>query len=135
MSLHLNLKIKKREAFRPFAPMVLKERCNEYFNLNIDSPYMLLAPQVRPDKQAVLPAITHNDGTARVQTIGETEHPLLRKLILEFEKRSGVPVLLNTSFNRNGEPVVCKPMHAMDCFLNTNLDAMAIGPYWLEKKT
>lgn len=130
----LNLKIKKRESFRPFAPMVLKERANEYFNLNIESPYMLLAPQVRPEKKAILPAITHNDGTARVQTIGNDEHPLLRKLILEFEKRSGVPVLLNTSFNRNGEPVVCKPMHALDCFLNTNLDALAIGPYWLEKK-
>ncbi len=131
----LNSRIKKREGFRPFAPMVLKEKCSEYFNLNIDSPYMLLAPQVRENKKSVLPAITHSDGTARVQTVGQNENPILRKLILEFEKLSGVPVLLNTSFNRNGEPVVCKPENAVDCFLNTQLDALAIGQFWVEKKT
>lgn len=129
----LNHKVKKRESFRPFAPMVLRERVSEFFNLNIDSPYMLLAPKVLENKKALLPAITHADGTARVQTIGDHEHPLLRQLIVEFEKRSGAPVLLNTSFNRNGEPVVCKPLHAIDCFLNTGLDALAIGPYWIEK--
>jgi carbamoyltransferase len=129
----LNSRIKKRESFRPFAPMVLKERCHEFFELEIDSPYMLLAPKVRAEKQALLPAITHADGTARVQTVGQDEHPLLRKLIERFEPLSGAPVLLNTSFNRNGEPVVCKPEHALDCFLNTELDALAIGPYWIEK--
>lgn len=131
----LNMKVKKRESFRPFAPMVLKERAHEFFHLTIDSPYMLLAPQVRADKKDILPAITHADGTARVQTVGQEEHKLLRKLILEFEKHSGVPVLLNTSFNRNGEPVVCKPMNAIESYLGSGLDALAIGPYWLEKKT
>lgn len=129
----LNSRIKKRESFRPFAPMVLKERSSEFFDLEIESPYMLLAPQVRTEKRHLLPAITHVDGTARVQTVGESEHPLLRKLILEFERLSGVPVLLNTSFNRNGEPVVARPEHALDCFLNTELEALAIGPFWIEK--
>jgi carbamoyltransferase len=80
-----------------------------------------------------LPGITHADGTARVQTIGQNEHPLLRKLIQAFEARSGVPVLLNTSFNRNGEPVVCRPQHAVDCYLNSGLEGLAIGPFWMEK--
>lgn len=131
----LNHKIKKREGFRPFAPMVLEERCSEFFNLNIQSPYMLLAPSVRSDKRELLPAITHADGTARVQTVGATEHPRLRKLILEFEKLSNVPVLINTSFNQNREPVVCKPEHAVKCFLNTELDVLVIGDYWVEKIT
>lgn len=130
----LNLKVKKRESFRPFAPIVLQERCEEFFELNISSPYMLLAPKVRSHMRSVLPAITHADSTARVQTLGKDENPLLRKLILAFERKSGVPILINTSFNRNGEPVVCKPVHALDCFLNTGLEALAIGPYWLEKR-
>jgi len=130
----LNQKVKKREAFRPFAPIVLKERCSEFFELNINSPYMLLAPKVRAEKRALLPAITHADFTARVQTLGLEENPLLRKLILSFEKKSGVPIIINTSLNQNGEPVVCKPTHAVNCFLNTGLDALAIGPFWLEKE-
>jgi carbamoyltransferase len=129
----LNSKVKKREAFRPFAPMVLEEAADRYFHLKIKSPYMLLAPKVRAEMRARLPGITHADGTARVQTIGDREHPLLRKLIAAFAERSGVPVLLNTSFNRNGEPVVCKPQHAVDCYLNSGLEALAIGPFWMEK--
>lgn len=129
----LNSKVKKREAFRPFAPMVLEEKSEKYFQMGIKSPYMLLAPKVRPDMREKLPGITHADGTARVQTIGQNEHPLLRRLITEFERRSGFPVLLNTSFNRNGEPVVCKPYNAVDCYVNSGLEALAIGPYWMEK--
>jgi carbamoyltransferase len=129
----LNLKVKNREAFRPFAPMILEEKCSEYFNLKIKSPYMLIAPQVLKNKQALLPGITHVDGSARVQTVGKNEHPLLRKLILRFEEKSGVPLLLNTSFNLNGEPVVCTPMNAINCFLKSGLDAIAIGDYWIEK--
>ncbi len=129
----LNHKVKKRESFRPFAPMVLEESAERYFHLKIRSPYMLLAPKVRAEMRDRLPGITHADGTARVQTIGQREHPLLRKLIQAFETRSGIPVLLNTSFNRNGEPVVCKPQHAIDCYLNSGLEGLAIGPFWVEK--
>ncbi len=129
----LNQKVKKREPFRPFAPMVLEEAAERYFHLKIKSPYMLLAPKVRSEMRDPLPGITHADGTARVQTIGQNEHPLLRKLIHAFEARSGVPVLLNTSFNRNGEPVVCNPHQALDCFLNSGLEGLAIGPFWMEK--
>ncbi len=129
----INDKIKKREAFRPYAPMVLKERASEFFNLTTSSPYMLLAPTIKAEKKALLPGITHADDSARVQTVGEDENPILRKLIVEFEKLSGVPVLLNTSFNRNGEPVVCTPENALDCFMKTKMDALAIGPYWLAR--
>jgi carbamoyltransferase len=129
----LNLKVKHRESFRPFAPMVLEEASPEYFSLNIKSPYMLLAPKVRVDKRSIVPAITHADGSARVQTIGKDENPLIRNLILDFEKISGVPILLNTSFNRNNEPVVCTPKQAINCFLETDLDCLAIGNFWLEK--
>lgn len=129
----INDKIKKREPFRPYAPMVLKEELQNYFHLDIDSPYMLLAPKVRQDKKHLLPAITHADETARVQSVGENENPKLRKLITEFYRLSGVPVLLNTSFNRNGEPVVCTPENALQCFMQTKMDALAIGPYWIAK--
>lgn len=129
----INEKIKKREPFRPYAPMVLEERASDYFELSIRSPYMLLAPKVRPDKRALLPGIVHADDTARVQTVGKTEHPRLRKLLEAFGELSGDPVLLNTSFNRNGEPVVCTPEQALNCFVHTKMDALAIGDYWLEK--
>jgi len=129
----LNLKIKKRESFRPFAPIVLEERATEFFDLSIASPYMLLAPKVRSDKRTLLPAITHVDGTARVQTCNQTSNPLLRKLIEEFESLSGVPMIINTSFNRNTEPVVATPDQAIDCFLQTQMDLLAIGPYIVSK--
>jgi carbamoyltransferase len=129
----LNLRIKKREAFRPFAPIVLQENANEYFNLNVASPYMLLAPQVRPEAQGRVPAITHVDGTARVQTCDKTSNPKLRRLIEEFHSLSGVPVIINTSFNRKGEPVVCQPEHAIDCFKHTQMDLLAIGDFVVEK--
>jgi carbamoyltransferase len=130
----LNLRIKKREPFRPFAPIVLEEKVSTYFDLNIKSPYMLLAPLVREEQRAKVPSITHVDGTARVQTCDQTSNPRLRRLITEFEKLSGVPIIINTSFNRKGEPVVCKPAHAIDCFLNTEMDLLAIGPFIAEKR-
>lgn len=130
----LNLRIKKREPFRPFAPIVLEEKCSEYFHLSIKSPYMLLAPLVRKEMRAKVPAITHVDGTARVQTCDQTSNVRLRKLITEFEKLSGVPVIINTSFNRKGEPVVCTPAHAIDCFQQTQMDLLAIGSFIVEKE-
>lgn len=130
----LNLRIKKREPFRPFAPIVLEESVSAYFDLSIKSPYMLLAPLVRDDMRAKLPSITHVDGTARVQTCDRTSHPRLRRMIKEFEFLSGVPIIINTSFNRKGEPVVCKPSHAIDCFLNTEMDLLAIGSFIAEKR-
>jgi carbamoyltransferase len=129
----LNSKIKKRESFRPFAPMVLREKSHEYFEMDHESPYMLLAPQVRPEKRSHVPAITHVDGTARVQTVDENSNPRIRKLLLEFEKLSGVPMIINTSFNRSGEPVVCRPEDAIDCFLGTQMDCLAIGDYLVER--
>ena len=129
----INDKIKKREPFRPFAPLVLEEKANEYFHLSVKSPYMLLAPQVRAEKKSVLPAITHVDGTARVQTVDQDSHPRLRKLIQEFAKLSGVSVLLNTSFNRNGEPVVCLPEHALRCFMESKMDVLVLEDYILVK--
>lgn len=129
----LNSRIKKREAFRPFAPIVLQENCTDYFDLKIASPYMLLAPTVLENMRAAVPAITHVDGTARVQTCDEASNPLLRKLIQASAKRTGVPVIINTSFNRKGEPVVCRPEHAIECFLATQMDLLAIGPFVVEK--
>jgi carbamoyltransferase len=129
----LNSRIKKREAFRPFAPIVLEENSSEYFDLNIPSPYMLLAPLVHKEKQSHVPAITHVDGTARVQTCDRASNPLLRKLITASSKRTGVPVIINTSFNRKGEPVVCRPEHAIECFLATQMDLLAIGSFVVEK--
>lgn len=125
----INSKIKFREPFRPFAPTVLKEKAHIYFDMDPDfeSPFMLLAPDVRPDKRALLPAITHVDGTARVQTIGREDNPKYYGVIEEFEKLSGVPVVLNTSFNVKGEPIVCTPQDAHSCFLKTDMDVLVLG--------
>jgi len=131
----LNEKIKKREAFRPYAPIVLVERARDYFDLPCPSPFMLLAPQVRADKAPALPGITHADGTARVQTVDQDSNPRMQKLLVEFEKRSGVPMLVNTSFNRQEEPVVCLPDHALACFLGTQMDYLALGDFWVDRST
>jgi carbamoyltransferase len=131
----INSRIKKRENFRPFAPMVLENLCSEFFELNIKSPFMLLAPKVKESKKNLIPSIVHADGTARVQTIEKNENRLVYKLIEEFEKLSTVPILLNTSFNGNGEPVVCSPKDAVDCFKRIDLDVLVIGDYWVEKNS
>ncbi|MBI4525498.1 MAG: carbamoyltransferase [Deltaproteobacteria bacterium] len=128
----LNSRIKQREPFRPFAPSILEERVGDYFEQSYPSPFMLMAYKVKPEKREVIPAPTHVDGTGRLQTVKREENPLYWRLIKEFETLTGVPVLLNTSFNEN-EPVVCTPGEAIDCFLRTKMDVLAIGKYVIEK--
>lgn len=122
----LNAKIKRREMFRPFAPSILEEAAADYFTQSYPSPFMLMAYAVRPEKRCVIPATTHVDGSGRLQTVNQRQNPLYYKLITEFGKQTGVPVLLNTSFNEN-EPVVCKPEEALDCFLRTRMDLLVLG--------
>ncbi len=125
----INAKVKFREAFRPFAPSILKEHAHEYFEMpeGFDAPFMLLVPKVREEKHAVLPAITHADGTGRVQTVTEEDNDRYYRLIKAFQKRTGVPVVINTSFNVRGEPIVCTPQDAYNTFLNTGIDVLVIG--------
>ena len=149
-----NLKIKFRESFRPFAPSVLEERVDEYFDMrpNEQSPYMLLVADVAQSQRlagpadeppgferlkherAMLPAVTHVDGSARVQTVGRERHPLFWRLLRQCEQRTGCGVVLNTAFNVRGEPVVCTPDDAYRCFVNTAIDWLAIGPFLLSRE-
>jgi carbamoyltransferase len=131
---HLNAKVKHRESFRPFTPSVLREKCGEYFTLDIESPFMLLAPYVFRDERDIIPAVTHVDGTARVQTVTREQNPLYYSLIQEFEKLTGIPILLNTSFNVAGEPIVETPEDAVRCFKSTEIDVLSIGNYILTKE-
>ncbi|MBI3006326.1 MAG: carbamoyltransferase [Ignavibacteriales bacterium] len=128
----VNLKIKFRESFRPFAPTVLEERTKEYFEFDRPSPYMLFVANVRNDKR-IIPAVTHVDGSARLQTISRNQHPLYYDLIAEFERQTGCPVIINTSFNVRGEPIVCSPEDAWRCFMRTEMDCLVMGSYILEK--
>lgn len=127
----LNAQVKHRESFRPFAPVVLEEKTSEYFDLNCPSSFMLLVAKIKKDN---IPAVTHIDGTGRVQTISRRQNPLFYELIEEFEKITGVPVVLNTSFNDNGEPIVESPADAIKSFRATNLDALIIHDYLIEKQ-
>jgi carbamoyltransferase len=129
----VNLKIKFRESFRPFAPTVLLDKASEYFELDRQSPYMLLVTQVREAKK-VIPAVTHVDGSARVQTIAREDNPLYYDLIDEFYKITGVPIILNTSFNVRGEPIVCTPEDAYTCFIRTKMDNLVMGNFLLNKE-
>jgi carbamoyltransferase len=129
----LNMKIKFREGFRPFAPSVLADKAREWFEIDCDSPYMLLVAQVREGKR-VIPSVTHVDNSARLQTVTRAESPLYYDLIQEFGRITGVPVIINTSFNVRGEPIVCTPHDAYLCFMRTNMDQLALGPYLLDKK-
>jgi carbamoyltransferase len=129
----VNLKIKFRESFRPFAPTVLFERLEDYFEFHEQSPYMLFVAQVRPDRRTI-PAVTHVDGSARLQTIARADHPLYYDLIGEFEKLTGCPVVINTSFNVRGEPIVCTPLDAIKCFLRTDMDYLVLGNFVLDKR-
>ena len=129
----VNQCVKHREGFRPFAPSVLEERAGDYFEYAGASPFMLFVYGVRPEKRAVIPAVTHVDGTARVQTVRRADHPLYWELISEFERLTGVPVVMNTSFNVNGEPIVCAPVDAIRCFFGSGLDALALGPFLIRK--
>jgi len=130
----LNKRIKHREPFRPFAPSILEESTAEYFEKSYPSPFMNLAYRVRPEKREIIPAPTHVDGTGRLQTVSRRSNPRYWSLIKEFEKLTGVPVLLNTSFNEN-EPIVLTPDEAIDCFLRTKMDVLVMGDYVVEKQT
>jgi carbamoyltransferase len=122
----LNSRVKHRQAFRPFAPIVLAERMKDIFEGEEDSPYMLIAKPVRPEWRDRIPGIVHVDGTARVQTVREAINPKLYRLLREFDALTGVPVLINTSFNVKGEPIVETPEDAMYCFLNTGIDHLVL---------
>jgi carbamoyltransferase len=154
MQRQMNLKIKFRESFRPFAPSVLRERVSDYFDMDVDSPYMLLVAPVKEgrripmtDEQETLwgieklnvprsdiPAITHVDYSARVQTVSHDVNPDYYDLISEFESQTGCAVVVNTSFNVRGEPIVCTPEDAYRCFMRTHIDTLVLGPYVLRKE-
>jgi len=130
----LNSRVKFRQPFRPFAPIVLKERADEIFLGPGESPYMLMAKHVAPEWKDKIPAIVHVDGTARVQTVAEDENPMLYRLLKEFDALTGVPVLVNTSFNIKGEPIVETPEDAMQCFLGTGIDHLILHDLVVSKK-
>ena len=130
----LNSRVKHRESFRPFTPSVLRERASEFFTLDIDSPFMLLAPYVLPGKAEIVPAITHVDNTARVQTVDKDLSPRYYNLIKAFERQTGVPMILNTSFNIAGEPIVETPEDAIKCFLSTDIDVLGIDHFFISKR-
>ena len=154
MQKELNLKIKFRESFRPFAPSVLREDVNEWFELSNDSPYMLLVSEIKKEKQikmkkedeklfgieklnikrSNIPAITHIDYSARIQTVHKETNPRYYELIKEFKKITNCPVLVNTSFNVRGEPIVCSVEDAFNCFMGTNLDVLVIEDFILYKE-
>jgi len=149
----MNLKIKFRESFRPFAPSVLEEKASEYFDIDRASPYMLLVADVREEQRrepaagktvlqglhklsevrSTVPAVTHVDCTARVQTVSRRTNPLYHELISRFEQDHGCPVIINTSFNVRGEPIVCTPEDAWRCFMRTNMDYLVLGPFLLSR--
>jgi carbamoyltransferase len=149
----MNLKIKYRESFRPFAPSVLAERTAEWFELDAESPYMLLVAGVRAERRlplagdergldlrewvnrprSTIPAVTHVDYSARIQTVHADTNPDYHALIAEFEKLTGCPLIVNTSFNVRGEPIVCTPEDAYRCFLRTEMDDLVLGPFLLAK--
>ncbi|MGM0575663.1 MAG: carbamoyltransferase family protein [Myxococcota bacterium] len=129
----LNARVKFREWFRPFAPAVLAERAGEFFERGDEAPYMLVVSPTREDKRDVLPAVTHVDGGARVQTVRREQNPRYHGVIRAFGERTGVPVLVNTSFNIRGEPIVTTVQDALKCYYTTDMDALAIGPFLLRK--
>ena len=148
----MNLKIKFRESFRPFAPIVLRERASEYFDIapQHDSPYMLIVAPVRAEKRkpveagavgldklkqlrSVVPAVTHVDFSARLQTVDGERNPRLARLMRRFEERTGCPVLINTSFNVRGEPIVCTPQDALRCCLGTEMDVLVLENFVIRR--
>ena len=129
----LNLKIKHRESFRPFAPSILEEHAKEWFEDPDDVPFMMKVYPIRPEKHNQIPAVTHVDGSGRLQTVSSKTNTRYHALITEFYGLTQVPMVLNTSFNEN-EPVVCKPEEALDCFLRTNMDLLVLGNYLIERR-
>jgi len=150
MQTRMNLMIKFRESFRPFAPSVLREDVHEFFELDYDSPYMMIVAGVHPDKRkqidtesegldklkqvrSEIPAITHVDYSARIQTVDAKDNPLYHRLISSFKEKTGCSVIVNTSFNVRGEPIVCTPEEAYRCFTRTHMDVLVLGPYVIER--
>ena len=154
MQKNLNLKVKFRESFRPFAPSILVENCNEWFELSESSPYMLMVANIQKDKiiqiskedeklfgikklnlkRSSVPAITHVDYSARIQTVHKKTNELYYKLITKFKEITGCPILINTSFNVRGEPIVNTPEDAFKCFMGNDLDILVIGNCYLKKE-
>ena len=150
----LNLKVKYRESFRPFAPSILREDLSEWFDFDYDSPYMLLVCDVKKNirydlseaekklfgidklniKRSKIPAVTHVDYSARIQTVHKETNPKYHSLISRFKEITGCPVIVNTSFNVRGEPIVCAPTDAFKCFMGTQLDVLVVGNYFLIKE-
>ena len=146
-------KVKFRESFRPFAPSILREDLNEWFDFDSDSPYMLFVSEVKKNKQiemkeseknlfgidklnikrSIIPAITHVDYSARIQTVNGVENPKLYKLLNTFYKKTNCPILINTSFNINNEPIVCNLEDAFNCFKKTNIDILVLGNFIISK--
>jgi carbamoyltransferase len=130
----INARVKRREPFRPFAPVVPAERARDFFDVEHDVPWMTEIVHVRPEKRAAIAAVVHVDGTARVQTLARADAPRLYALLLKFETRAGVPVLLNTSFNVAGEPIVCAPEDACRCMIDAGLDGLVLGDLWVTRR-
>ena len=153
MQRDLNLKVKYRESFRPFAPSILREDVSDWFELETDSPYMLIVADVRKDRRRAMtseeralfgidklnivrskiPAVTHVDYSARIQTVHANKNPVFHRLLKRFKELTGCPVLVNTSFNVRGEPIVCTPEDAFRCFMGNELDLLVIGNCILQK--
>src|SRR5262249_53480258 len=129
----VNMRVKHRQAFRPFAPVVIAERAQEIFEGEGESPFMLLTKYIRPQWRDKIPAVVHVDGTARVQTVRQEHNLRLYRLLKEFESITGVPLLLNTSFNVKGEPIVETPEDAIRCFLSTDMDYLVLHDTLVEK--
>ena len=154
MQKNLNLKVKYRESFRPFAPSVLREHLSEWFEHEIDSPYMLLVAEIKESKRkkmtdeekklfgieklnvsrSSVPAITHIDYSSRIQTVHKDTNPRFHAVISKFYEKTGCPIVVNTSFNVRGEPIICSPTDAFKCFMGTELDMLAVGNYLLTKE-
>jgi carbamoyltransferase len=152
MQSRMNLKIKFRESFRPFAPSVMQEHAHDYFELGVESPYMLLTAKVRESRRlpvedaglrgleklkvarSVVPAITHVDGSARIQTVSREDHPRYHRLLERFFEKTGCPLVVNTSFNVRGEPIVCTPEDAYRCFARTDIDFLVLGPFLIDRR-
>jgi carbamoyltransferase len=130
----LNSRVKFREAFRPFAPSILLEDVDEWFDYDDPSPYMILVYDVLPEKREQVPGITHVDGTGRLQTVSEEDNERYHRLISAFKERTGVPIVVNTSFNIKGEPIVNTPIDAIRCFLGNGIDYLVMGDYVVDKE-
>ena len=133
MNAKVNNAVKFRESWRPFAPSILAEAAPEYVESATDSPFMILTAQVKPEKRSVIPSVTHVDGSTRPQTVKKDVNPLYWRLIREFGNHTGVPVVMNTSFNLRGEPIVGTPTDAVRTFFSSGMDALVIGRYLVEK--